>query len=75
MDRETRAAINQLRDRIDSVNESLNLTTEALGQFMEECNGRFSDIDGILEILINESKLGRKEIMDELESIKRRLDG
>ncbi len=75
MDRETRAAINQLRDRIDSVNESLNITTEALGKFMEECNGRFSDIDGILEILINESKLGRKEIMDELESIKRRLDG
>ncbi|NEP62128.1 MAG: hypothetical protein F6K31_35165 [Symploca sp. SIO2G7] len=74
MDKDTRQAINNLRSQIDSVNESLSITTEALGKFMEECNSKFSDIDGILEILINETKLGRKEIMDELELIKRSLD-
>ena len=75
MDRETRQALSQLNSRIDSVNESLSVTTEALGKFMEECNGKFSEIDGILEILINESKAGRTEIMDEIKAIQRRLDG
>ena len=74
MDNETQQAINQLRNRIDSVNESLGVTTEALGKFMEECNSRFSGIDEILEILINETTVGRKRIMDELEAINRRLD-
>ena len=41
---------------------------------MEECNSRFSGIDEILEILINETTAGRKQIMDELEAINRRLD-
>ena len=74
MDNETQQAINQLRNRIDSVNESLCITTEALGKFMEECSSRFSGIDEILEILINETTVGRKQIMDELETINRRLD-
>ncbi|MBE9069498.1 hypothetical protein IQ260_22895 [Leptolyngbya cf. ectocarpi LEGE 11479] len=74
MDSETRQAINQLLGRINRVNESLDTTTEALGQFIEECNGRFSGIDEILEILINETTVGRKRIMDELEAINRRLD-
>ncbi|MEM6254238.1 MAG: hypothetical protein AAF821_15075 [Cyanobacteria bacterium P01_D01_bin.156] len=74
MDNETQQAISQLRNRIDSVNESLGITTEALGEFMEECSRRFSSIDEILEILINETTVGRKQIMDELEAINRRLD-
>ena len=74
MDNETQQAINQLRSRIDSVNESLGITTEALGKFMEECSSRFSGIDEILEILINETTVGRKQIMNVLESINRRLD-
>ena len=41
---------------------------------MEECNSRFSSIDEIFEILINETTAGRKQIMDELEVINRRLD-
>ena len=60
--------------RIFSHSQNVWLGQHHLGLY-QECNGKFSDIDGILEILINESKLGRKEIMDELESIKRRLDG
>ena len=57
-----------------TVNGSLGITTEALGKFMEECNSRFSGIDEILEILINEITAGRKQIMDELEAINRKLD-
>lgn len=41
---------------------------------MEECSSRFSSIDEILEILINETTVGRKQIMDELATINRRLD-
>lgn len=41
---------------------------------MEECNQRFSGIDNILEILINDSNVSRKELLDEIKAIKRRLD-
>ncbi len=74
MDNDTRQAISQLRSRIDSVNESLEITTEALGIFMEECNQQFSGIDEILEILINESTVGRKSLLDKIDDINRRLD-
>ncbi|MEO1591244.1 MAG: hypothetical protein AAFU71_08135 [Cyanobacteria bacterium J06632_22] len=74
MDSETRQAINQLRSRVDSINESLEITTEALGAFMEECNQRFAGIDEILEILISESTVGRKSLLDKIDEINRRLD-
>ncbi|NET36648.1 MAG: hypothetical protein F6K19_32245 [Cyanothece sp. SIO1E1] len=74
MDNETRQVIKQLRERITSVNESLDITTEALGVFMEECNSKFSDIAGTLDILIDESRFSRKQILDEIDAIRRRID-
>ena len=74
MDDETKQAIRQLRERITTVNESLDITTEALGAFMEECNSKFSDITGTLEILVDESRFSRKLILDEIDAIRKRLD-
>lgn len=74
MDRETRQALSQLNNRIDSVNESLSITTEALGKFMEECNGKFSTIDEVLQILVDETRFSRNQITREIAKINRRLD-
>ena len=53
MDDETKQAIAQLRARIATVNESLEITTDALGAFMEECNGNFASINETLQILVS----------------------
>ncbi|NJN29580.1 MAG: hypothetical protein HC824_03320 [Synechococcales cyanobacterium RM1_1_8] len=74
MDSETRQAINQLRERVAGVNESLEITTEALGAFMEECTGTFANINQTLQILVDESRFSRKQVMDQINELRQRID-
>lgn len=82
MDNETREALNRLRSRVDSVNNSLEAAVEALGLFMEETNGRLLELEErinqanelrsqqlgqVVENLIAEVRADRNEYRQRLE--------
>jgi len=74
MDEETRQTINRLRERVVRLSESLEITTDALGAFIEECTGTFANVDQTLEILVDESRFSRKQMMDQIDELRQRID-
>ncbi len=74
MDSETKAAIDRLRDRVASVNDSLDLATQAIFSLQSECDARFDAVDNLLQLLIDESRFSRKQIFNEIDAIKRRIE-